>query len=64
MLYYLSQLGDLLQGFTVTKALNVFQYISFRALCAGLTSFLLCLLFGVILCVTWCMWRGAFLWKF
>ena len=46
MLYYLSQLGDLLQGFTVTKALNVFQYISFRALCAGLTSFLLCLLFG------------------
>ena len=46
MLYYLSQLGLLLHGFTVNKALNVFQYISFRALCAGLTSFLLCLLFG------------------
>lgn len=46
MLYYLSQLGDLLSGFSVTKGLNVFQYISFRALCAGLTSFLLCLLFG------------------
>jgi phospho-N-acetylmuramoyl-pentapeptide-transferase len=46
MLYYLSQLGLLLHGFSVNKALNVFQYISFRALCAGLTSFLLCLIFG------------------
>ena len=46
MLYYLSQLGSFLHGFTLNKALNVFQYISFRALCAGLTSFLLCLLFG------------------
>ncbi len=49
MLYYLSQLGDLLHGYTVTKGLNVFQYISFRALFAGLTSFLLCLLFGDML---------------
>jgi len=46
MLYYLSQLGSLLHGFSITKGLNVFQYISFRALCAGLTSFLICLLFG------------------
>jgi phospho-N-acetylmuramoyl-pentapeptide-transferase len=49
MLYYLSQLGqigDVLHATSITKGLNVFQYISFRALCAGLTSFLLCLLFG------------------
>ena len=46
MLYYLSQLGDLLYGIPGAKGLHVFQYISFRALCAGLTSFLLCLLFG------------------
>ena len=46
MLYYLSQLGSVLHGFALNKALNVFQYISFRALGAGLTSFLLCLLFG------------------
>ena len=46
MLYYLSQFGDLLHGIPMAKGLNVFQYISFRALSAGLTSFLLCLLFG------------------
>jgi phospho-N-acetylmuramoyl-pentapeptide-transferase len=46
MLYYLSQLGSFLHGVQLAKALNVFQYISFRALCAGLTSFLICLLFG------------------
>ena len=46
MLYYLSQLGDLFYGIPAAKALNVFQYISFRALCAGLTAFLLCLIFG------------------
>jgi phospho-N-acetylmuramoyl-pentapeptide-transferase len=46
MLYYLSQTGSFLHGTSVAKALNVFQYISFRALCAGLTSFLLCLVFG------------------
>ena len=46
MLYYLSQLLHALQGFPGVKGLNVFQYISFRALGAGLTSFLICLLFG------------------
>lgn len=46
MLFYLSQLGDLVHGIPGMKGLNVFQYISFRALCAGLTAFLLCLLFG------------------
>lgn len=42
MLYYLS----LIHGTLASKALNVFQYISFRALCAGLTAFLICLFFG------------------
>ena len=46
MLYYLSQFGSLLHGVQFGKILNVFQYISFRALCAGLTSFLICLMFG------------------
>lgn len=46
MLYYLTQLGDLLHGIPGAKGLHVFQYISFRALLAGLTSFVLCLLFG------------------
>ena len=46
MLYYLSQFGALIGGSSLAKALNVFQYISFRALCAGLTSFLICLIFG------------------
>lgn len=40
-LYYLSQPPHyVLSGF------NVFQYISFRAVCAAITAFLLCLLFG------------------
>jgi len=46
MFYYLSQLATTLHGIPGAKGLNVFQYISFRALCAGLTSFLICLLFG------------------
>lgn len=46
MLYYLSQLGSMVHGLPLGKALNVFQYITFRALLAGLTSFLICLLFG------------------
>ncbi len=43
MLYYLSQLGD---AFPFQSALNVFQYISFRAVSAAITAFLLCLFFG------------------
>jgi phospho-N-acetylmuramoyl-pentapeptide-transferase len=46
MLYYLSHLNELHGAFPGFKAFNVFQYISFRALCAGLTSFVLCLIFG------------------
>ncbi len=46
MLYYLSQCGAFFHGIPLAKGLNVFQYISFRALCAGLTAFLLCLIFG------------------
>jgi len=46
MLYYLSQLVTTLHGIPGVKGLNVFQYITFRALCAGLTSFLICLFFG------------------
>ena len=46
MLYYLSQFGSQIFGLQFGKALNVFQYISFRALCAGLTAFLICLIFG------------------
>jgi phospho-N-acetylmuramoyl-pentapeptide-transferase len=40
MMYYLYFLSDQF------KAFNVFQYISFRAVAAAVTSFLLCLLFG------------------
>ncbi|HEX8373048.1 MAG TPA: phospho-N-acetylmuramoyl-pentapeptide-transferase [Chthoniobacterales bacterium] len=43
MLYYLSQLGG---DPALQSALNVFQYISFRAAMAAITSFLLCLVFG------------------
>jgi phospho-N-acetylmuramoyl-pentapeptide-transferase len=50
MLYYLSELGDwaLAHGWKsdLFKALNVFSYITFRAICAGVTAFLLSLLFG------------------
>ncbi len=50
MLYFLYDLSETLlkQGFTsdLVKALNVFQYITFRAICAAVTAFLLCLIFG------------------
>ena len=50
MLYYLSELGDwaVQRGWTndLFKALNVFSYITFRAICAGVTAFLISLLFG------------------
>jgi phospho-N-acetylmuramoyl-pentapeptide-transferase len=50
MLYYLSEFGDwaVARGWTsdLFKALNVFSYITFRAICAGVTAFLLSLLFG------------------
>jgi phospho-N-acetylmuramoyl-pentapeptide-transferase len=40
MMYYLYQLSPYLKGF------NVFQYITFRAVAAAVTAFLVCLLFG------------------
>ena len=40
-LYYLSQGPNAIAG-----GFNVFQYVSFRAVCAAITAFLLCLLFG------------------
>jgi phospho-N-acetylmuramoyl-pentapeptide-transferase len=45
MMYYLSRLS---QGAAVDffRALNVFQYVSFRAIAAALTAFLLSLVFG------------------
>ncbi len=50
MLYYLSELSDLAakQGISndLLKALNVFSYITFRAICAGITAFLISVLFG------------------
>ncbi len=46
MLYYLFQLSDLFHGSNLAKTFHVFQYISFRAMGAGLTSFLLSLFFG------------------
>jgi len=50
MLYYLYELSEWarLHGIEseFLKAMNVFQYISFRAISAGVTSFLLCLIFG------------------
>lgn len=46
MLYYLSQLSDLFHTSQFAKAFHVFQYISFRAMGAGLTAFLLSLFFG------------------
>ena len=50
MLYYLSEFGDwaVAQGYQSDffKALNVFSYITFRAICAGVTAFVLSLLFG------------------
>jgi len=50
MLYYLSELSDraAAQGISndFLKALNVFSYITFRAICAGITAFLLSVVFG------------------
>ena len=50
MLYYLSELSDwaVQQGTSndLLKALNVFSYITFRAICAGITAFLLSVVFG------------------
>jgi phospho-N-acetylmuramoyl-pentapeptide-transferase len=50
MLYYLSELSDWAakQGISndLLKALNVFSYITFRAICAGITAFLISVLFG------------------
>lgn len=42
MFYYLSQFRDVFSGF------NIFRYITFRAAMAGLTTFLLCIVFGPI----------------
>jgi phospho-N-acetylmuramoyl-pentapeptide-transferase len=50
MLYYLSELSDLAakQGISndLLKALNVFSYITFRAICAGITAFLISVICG------------------
>ena len=50
MLYYLYELSEswLKAGYDgdFIKALNVFQYITFRSICAAVTAFLLCLIFG------------------
>lgn len=52
MLYYLSDLGAWATSHGIDndliKALNVFSYITFRALFAGITAFILSLLFGNI----------------
>jgi phospho-N-acetylmuramoyl-pentapeptide-transferase len=50
MLYYLHLLSDWARQAGIDseffKALNVFQYITFRGLCAAVTAFLISLLFG------------------
>ncbi len=50
MLYYFYELSEWLLKAGIdndlVKALNVFQYITFRAICAAVTAFLLCLVFG------------------
>jgi phospho-N-acetylmuramoyl-pentapeptide-transferase len=50
MLYYLSELSTWATGQgidnDILKALNVFSYITFRAICAGITAFVLSLAFG------------------
>ena len=44
MMYYLFHLS---QGpHPISTGFNVFQYVSFRAVCAGITAFLLCLVSG------------------
>lgn len=50
MLYYLSEISTWAAGRgidnDILKALNVFSYITFRAICAGVTAFVLSLAFG------------------
>jgi len=48
MLYYLYLLSDhgVRLDSEILKAFNVFQYITFRAVAAGVTAFVLSLLFG------------------
>jgi phospho-N-acetylmuramoyl-pentapeptide-transferase len=50
MLYYLSELSDwgAKQGISndLLKAFNVFSYITFRAICAGITAFPISVVFG------------------
>lgn len=48
MFYYLHLLHEYGTGIDseVLKGFNVFQYITFRSLAAGITAFLLCLMFG------------------
>ncbi len=50
MLYYLSDLSQWAQVRGIDndffKAFNVFSYITFRAICAGITAFLISLVFG------------------
>lgn len=50
MLYYLSELSDWAKARGMDsdflKALNVFSYITFRAICAGITAFLISIVFG------------------
>ncbi len=46
MLYYLFELSTLFHQSEIAKALHVFQYISFRAMGAGLSAFLISLLCG------------------
>lgn len=43
MLYYLSEFRGIFSGF------NIFRYITFRAAMAGLTTFLLCVIFGPLI---------------
>ncbi len=46
MMYYLFFLSEAYKSVTLIRAFNVFQYITFRAVGAAMTSFLLCLTFG------------------
>lgn len=50
MLYYLQDLSEWARNSGIDseffKALNVFQYITFRGLCAAITAFLISLIFG------------------
>jgi phospho-N-acetylmuramoyl-pentapeptide-transferase len=50
MLFYLYNFSEWLLHHGIdndlVKALNVFQYVTFRSICAAVTSFLLCLMFG------------------